>query len=178
MNAVARSSCCRPSGPGYRSADVVSITQREELTVDSTAEVSTVIRGSCKEVWNALTDPDLVREYFMGATVSTDWRVGSPITFSGEWKGGTYEDKGKILVAEPDEQLRFSHWSPSSGTEDAPKNYRVVDIALSDELGSTKVTLTQSNLEGGVTDADRASRDEYEKNWRTVLAGLKSVVEH
>ena len=144
---------------------------------ESTAEVSTIINASHTEVWSALTDPELIPHYFMGATVATDWKVGSPITFEGEWKGNPYQDKGEILVAEPGEQLRFSHWSPMSATEDSPENYHVVDFTLSDESGATKVTLTQSNLQGGVTDADRAARADYEKNWTTVLEGLKNVVE-
>ena len=39
------------------------------------------------------------------------------------------------------------------------------------------MTLRQSNLTGGVTDADREHRSEYEENWATTLRGLKDVVE-
>ena len=37
--------------------------------------------------------------------------------------------------------------------------------------------LTQSNLIGGITQADRDNRADYEKNWSTVLKGLKDEVE-
>lgn len=144
---------------------------------ETTARASTVIDASGKEVWDALTDPEAIRQYFMGATVSTDWLVGSPITFAGEWKGKKYEDKGTILTFRPTAELAFSHWSPMSGSEDAPENYHVVDINLAQKNGATEVVLTQSNLIGGATDADRASRAEYEKNWKSVLQGLKQVVE-
>lgn len=43
--------------------------------------------------------------------------------------------------------------------------------------GGTKVTLEQSNLQGGVSDADRTSRADYEKNWTATLEGLKQVTE-
>ena len=144
---------------------------------DTTAQVSTVVNASTKKVWKALTDPDLIREYYMGATVSTDWQVGSPITFAGEWNGKTYEDKGEILEVRPDEELRYSHWSPMGGTDDAPENYHVIDIVLRADKGSTEVTLTQSNLSGDVTDADRRARDDYENNWTSMLDGLKQTVE-
>jgi len=53
-----------------------------------------------------------------------------------------------------------------------------VHVALDDATGGgTKVTLEQSNLNGKVTDADRKSRGEYEKNWSNTLKGLKKVVE-
>ena len=144
---------------------------------DTTAQVSTVVNAPSKKVWKALTDPALIREYYMGATVSTDWQVGSPITFAGEWKGKTYEDKGKILEVRPDEELRYSHWSPMGGTDDAPENYHVIDIMLRAENGSTEVTLRQSNLSGEVTEADRQARGDYENNWTMMLEGLKKTVE-
>jgi len=141
------------------------------------ARVSTIVDGSRDQVWHALTEPALVGEYFMGATVRSDWSVGSPITFSGEWQGKSFEDKGEILVAEPGKELRFSHWSPLSGSDDTPDNYHVVDITLDADGDTTRVTLSQSNLDGRLTDEDRAQRSDYEKNWSTVLEGLKRVVE-
>jgi len=144
---------------------------------ESTAQVSIAIRAPERKVWAALTDPDLIRQYFMGSDVSTDWNVGSPIIFRGDYNGKRYEDKGKILAFRPNKELKFSHWSPMSGTDDVPKNYNVVDITLDKANGSTEVTLTQSKLDGDITDEDRAHRDDYIKNWTSVLNGLKKVVE-
>ena len=144
---------------------------------DITASASIVIDRPRTDVWKALTDPDLVKQYFMGATVKSDWHVGHPITFSGTWNDKPYEDKGEILSFEPEQEMSYSHWSPLSGTVDEPSNYHVVKIALEDGVVGTKVTLEQSNLEGGATETDRASRDDYEKNWATVLQGLKKVAE-
>ena len=143
-----------------------------------TASASIVIDRSRQEIWKALTEPDLVSQYFMGATVKSDWQVGHPITFSGTWKDKPFEDKGEILSFEPESEMSYSHWSPLSGADDVPDNYHVVHITLDDTVdGGTKVTLEQSNLNGGVTDADRSSRADYEKNWGGVLQGLKKVAE-
>jgi uncharacterized protein YndB with AHSA1/START domain len=142
-----------------------------------TASASIVVDRPRQDVWRALTDPDLVSQYFMGATVKTDWEVGHPITFTGVWKDKPYEDKGEVLEFKPEQELSYSHWSPLSGADDAPENYHVVRIALDDAGGGTKVTLEQSNLMGGVTDADRKSRSEFEKNWSATLKGLKQVAE-
>ena len=60
---------------------------------------SIVVDRPRHQVWKALTDPDLVNQYFMGATVKTDWQVGHPITFSGTWKDKPFEDKGEILTS-------------------------------------------------------------------------------
>jgi uncharacterized protein YndB with AHSA1/START domain len=150
----------------------------EEVTVSgATAEVSIDIRASRQRVWRALTDPDLVQQYFMGARVDTDWQPGSPITFSGEWDGRAFQDKGEVLEFQPGQRLSYSHWSPLSGAPDTQENYHVVTVALSGPDDRTEVRLTQSNLSGEVTEADRASRAQFESNWNQVLNGLKKTAE-
>ena len=50
-----------------------------------------------------------------GTEVSTDWRVGSPITWRGEMNGTAYEDKGEILAADEPTRLSMTHYSPLMG---------------------------------------------------------------
>ena len=142
-----------------------------------TAEATVDINAPRSEVWRSLTDPERIKEYYLGAEVQTDWQVGSPITFKGEWEGKSYEDKGEILDVEPERKLTYSHWSPTGGKPDSPENYHVVDITLDDRDGETQVTLRQSNLRGGATDKDRANREHFEKNWKQMLDGLKQTTE-
>jgi uncharacterized protein YndB with AHSA1/START domain len=144
---------------------------------ETTAEAAVDIIAPRREVWRSLTDPERIKEYYLGAEVQTDWQVGSPITFKGEWDGKSYEDKGEILEVEPERKLSYSHYSPTGGNPDAPENYHVVAITLEDRDGGTHVTLRQSNLRGGATDEDRANREQYEKNWKQMLDGLKETTE-
>ena len=69
------------------------------------AKVTTTINAPPSKVWDALTKPALIKRYLFGTEVTTDWKVGSPITYRGEWQGKTYEDKGKILEIEPGKRL-------------------------------------------------------------------------
>jgi uncharacterized protein YndB with AHSA1/START domain len=142
-----------------------------------TAEATIDIQAPRSEVWRSLTDPGRIKEYYLGAEVQTDWQVGSPIAFKGEWDGKAYEDKGEVLVVEPERKLAYSHWSALSGKPDSPENYHVVEVTLDERDGKTRVTLHQSNLAGGATDEDRANREHYEKNWKQMLRGLKQVTE-
>jgi uncharacterized protein YndB with AHSA1/START domain len=144
---------------------------------EATAEATVDINAPGNEVWRSLTDPAKIKEYYLGAEVRTDWQVGSPITFKGEWEGKSYEDKGEILVFEPERKIAYSHFSPLGGKPDVPENYHVVEVELDERDGTTHVTLRQSNLEGGVTDEDRANRENYEKNWKHMLEGLKKTTE-
>ena len=144
---------------------------------DETAKVSILVDASPKQVWDALVDPVAIKKYFMGTTVTTDWKVGSPISWAGEWKGKPFSDTGEILECEALKVLSYSHWSPLTGADDTPANYHVVTTTLQQTDGGTKVELTQSNLKGGISAADRDSRADYEKNWSTMLQGLKKTVE-
>ena len=133
--------------------------------------VSIIIDAPVSKVWEALTTPQIIKQYFFGTDTHTDWKVGSPIRFTGEWQGKKYEDKGTILSFIPDQQIKYSYWSSMSGTEDNPENYVNVtyDVAKNDE--DTMVTITQDNI------ADEKSKEHSEQNWGKVLADLKTLLE-
>jgi uncharacterized protein YndB with AHSA1/START domain len=143
---------------------------------ETTAQVSRTIPAAPQTVWRTLTTPQTVRRFFFGAEVESDFKVGSPIRFKGEFKGRPYEDHGDILTADPGRRLSFSHFSPLSGAPDTPANYHVVTYDLAVEGDATRVTLTQSNLEGGVKPSDIEHRVEFERNWSAVLEGLSKAV--
>ena len=145
---------------------------------ETTAQVSRTVAAPVEEVWRVLTDARKVGPLFMGSTVETNFHVGSPITFKGEFKGRHYEDKGEILRLEECRRLSFSHFSGMSGAPDEPENYHVVTFDLRPEREGTRVTLTQSNLTGGVRQSDIAHKADYEKTWSMVLDGLDKAVAH
>jgi uncharacterized protein YndB with AHSA1/START domain len=136
-----------------------------------TATAATQIAASTSDVWSALTRPDAIRHYMFGTNVRSTWKIGDTITWSGEMNGRKYKDKGEILAIDPERKLSYSHYSPLSGKPDEPESYHTVTIRLSGSEGSTHVTLTQDR------NPDAKSRSESEKNWNTMLSGLKRYVE-
>ena len=136
-----------------------------------TAEAKTMIHASTSKVWDAITKPDLIKQYLFGTDVISDWKEGSPITYKGEWEGKSFEDKGKILKIEPQKMLRSTHWSPLSGVPDTPENYHTVTYQLTEKNGGTEVTITQDN------NASPDEKSHSEQNWRTVLDGMKKMIE-
>jgi uncharacterized protein YndB with AHSA1/START domain len=138
---------------------------------DYVAQASTTIDAPSKEVWQALVDPEMISQYMFGTKVNSDWKVGTEITWSGDWKGEPYQDKGTILGIEPERSLRYSHFSPLSGKPDIPDNYHTVTIELSRGGPATTVTLTQDN-----NDTPEA-KTHSEQNWQSMLDELKNLVE-
>jgi uncharacterized protein YndB with AHSA1/START domain len=130
------------------------------------------IHATRGEVWEALTDPDKVKQYLHGTEMSTDWKEGSPIVWRGEWKGRSYEDKGTVLAVQTEKLLRYTHWSPMGGSEDTPENYHTVTYELAGDDGKTTLTLSQDN-NPSQEEADKMA----DNNWGPVLNGLKEMVE-
>ncbi len=122
-------------------------------------------------VWNALVDPQAIKQYMFGADVVTDWLEGSPIIWKGMWQGKPFEDKGVILQYNPAHTLQYSHFSPLSGVPDKPENYHTVTVELAEEGRQTSVTLSQ---DGNASDEER---DHSAMNWEMMLAALKQFVE-
>ncbi len=135
------------------------------------AKTSISINAPASQVWDALTKPELIKQYLFGTTVTTDWKVGSPITYKGEWQGKAYEDKGKVLKVEPGKLLVSTFWSSLSGVPDAPENYNTVSYELSAQGAGTKLTVTQDN------NANQEEADHSKQNWDMVLQGLKKLLE-
>jgi len=91
---------------------------------DFISETSIVIKAPVTKVWESLVNPEIAKKYFWGAEVSTGWKIGSPITFRGEFNGNKYEEKGEILQFIPESLLEYSHWSSLEGIPDVLENYR------------------------------------------------------
>lgn len=123
-------------------------------------------------VWAALTDPEQIRRYMFDTVVETDWRVGAAITWSGEFDGKTYQDKGQILEFEPTTLLKLTHFSPLTGQPDVPENYHTITFQLGDQGQRTVLTLSQDN------NATAEEAEHSANTWRTMLANLKNVVEN
>src|SRR5688572_18586753 len=104
------------------------------------------IKAPASRVWQALTDPALIKQYLFGTDTVTDWKKGSSIIWSGEYQGKAYQDKGTIIDVIPEKLLHTTHYSPMTGKEDKPENYHHVIYKLSPENGNTKISVTQDNI--------------------------------
>lgn len=142
------------------------------MTANFVAKKQITVNAPSDVVWRALTDPAMVRQYMHGTNMQTDWTVGSPITWKGEWQGKTYEDKGTVVAVEPKKLLKITHWSPMGGSEDKPENYHTVTYELAEHGQETILTLEQDN-----NPSQEAANTMAEQNWGPVLDGLKAAAE-
>ena len=137
-------------------------------------EVDTIIGVDAGAVWKAMTGKQSAM--FPGAKVETDWKVGHPISFSGDWKGKPFKDHGEIQTLKEKRELSFSHWSETGGKAERPENYHIVRYELEPEGSKTRVTLSQINM-GPKQEIDAKTKAEFTKNWTMMLEGLKQAAE-
>jgi len=123
------------------------------------------------KVWESLVNPEIAKTYFWGAEVTTDWQVGSPIIFSGEFNGNKYEEKGTILQFKPEKLLQYTHWSNLEGIPDVPENYRQWSFELLAEGPNVTLSITEDNIP---TEQQRKRSDEF---WNEVLNTIKQLLE-
>jgi uncharacterized protein YndB with AHSA1/START domain len=87
------------------------------------ASQSIEINATCESVWDTMTNPEKIKVYLYGTETNTDWKVGSPIVFQGNYEGHVYNDKGNVLEVKENELLKYNYWSSMSGTEGKIENY-------------------------------------------------------
>jgi uncharacterized protein YndB with AHSA1/START domain len=138
---------------------------------DHVSRASAAIKASSAAVWGALVCADAAKKYFFGAKLDCDWTEGSPIAFTGEFRGNAYREKGTILRCSPESLLRYSHWSDLEGLPDVPENYRTWTFRIAAEGAGVVLSVTEDNIP---TEDKRARSDEF---WQGVFSTIKEIVE-
>ncbi len=130
-----------------------------------------IIKAPLQKVWDALTKPELVKQWQYGSDLTTDWKVGSDIRFSTEWEGTLFEQWGKVLEMIPQQLIKYSLFAPRPGLEDKPENYFVMNYILSEEEDAVMVKIIQEDNRPG------AVQEEPQGEENPVLSGLKKLLE-
>ena len=141
------------------------------MSANLIAKASTNISAPASRVWEALTNPELIKKYLFGTQAVSDWKEGSSLEFKGEWEGKKYLDKGIILKSEPEKLFQYTYLSSFSNLPDLPENYSNVTYELYEENGETILNVKQENV------ANEAARQHSQKNWEYVLKTLKELLE-
>jgi uncharacterized protein YndB with AHSA1/START domain len=140
-----------------------------------TSVSSVTINASPRAVWAALTDAVYVARWQYGSLLSTDWRVGSPIRFTTQWQGETFEQWGTVLSFDEPTLVRYTLFAPRPDLADVPENYFTMTYELNGADDSMTVVITQSDPRVSDTSGDANDEDSDEEN--PVLLALKGVAE-
>jgi uncharacterized protein YndB with AHSA1/START domain len=127
------------------------------------------IRTTPQKLWEALTDPKFMRQYWFGTTIESDWKKGSPWKMA--YPDGTLTDSGKILEIDPPRRLvlQWQHeWREDIKAEGPGR----CTIELEPAGKAVKLTIThesdqpESKLIAAVSGG-----------WPSIVSNLKSLLE-
>ena len=137
----------------------------------------TYIRATPEKVWEALTDPQMIRKYWFGITAECDWKPGSPWRL--KFEDGRTADTGEILESDPPRRLVI-RWRNEFKPELKAAGYSrcTMEIEMADyypNFGGKAVKLTithEAEAEQGAPLIEAVSG-----GWPKVLSNLKSLLE-
>src|SRR5947209_11590518 len=129
----------------------------------------TFIRTTPPNLWEALTEPQFVRQYWFNTTVECGWKKGSP------WKmvrpDGSLTDTGEILEIDPPRRMVIrwqNEWNPELKAEGPSR----CTFELEPTGKAVKLTITHE-LERPASKFIAA----VSQGWPIVLSNLKSLLE-
>ncbi|MGZ3273718.1 MAG: SRPBCC family protein [Caulobacteraceae bacterium] len=136
---------------------------------DSTFIYVTYIRTTPQTLWRALTTPEFIGQYWLGATAEAEWRKGGP------WKlvfpDGRVADSGEIVDFEPERLLVIkwrNEWSPEFKEEGW--SFCTMELEPMDDAVKLTVSHTMERENAKFIGAVGGG-------WPRILSNLKSLLE-
>jgi DNA-binding transcriptional ArsR family regulator len=147
-------------------AGLSEIKERLERTMEKVYEI--YIHTTPEALWRAITDPEIRAKYNFGASVNSDWKVGSPMKM-GVTGIGMELGEGEILEIDPPRRLVHTMqalWSDDVKAEGATRvSWDIVQVA-----DSCHLTVTHDQMREG-------AHSEIYGGWPMILSGLKTWLE-
>ena len=126
------------------------------------------IETTPEKLWQALTSSEFTRQYWFGAEVRSNWKVGSPFALTLD---GEVTDSGEILESDPPRRLSYSFKHQLFEEMRHEPATRVV-FTIEPHGGIVKLTVTHEGFIEGSKLLGAVS-----KGWPAILSGLKSLLE-
>lgn len=129
------------------------------------------INAGIAKVWEAITNPELTRQYMFNSEVISGWNKGSSVL----WRDADNKKvhvKGIITDIKPGEYLETSDLSIDSGLEDKESNYSRVRYELKKDNDKTLLYLTEDKF-----NSDYKRYIDADNFWTAVIKRMKELLE-
>ena len=124
----------------------------------------TQIRTTPAKLWEALTNPDFIQQYWFGCRNTSTWQVGDVI--ESRDPDGELAWHGKILKSVPEQEVVFTF---DHLTDEPPSTVR---FKIEPQKDTVQLTITHEDfLEVS------AIRDRVKNGWPAIIEGIKSLLE-
>lgn len=137
------------------------------------------IRTSAERVWQVLTDPAITPKYMYGCTALSDWQVGSPLLWEGEYEGHKMVFvKGVVEEYRSPERLKYSVIDPQATYADIPSNHLHVTYLINETSDGVRLTVIQNGFETAA-EGEKRYTEVYNQGlgWQPILEEIKRLAE-
>jgi len=127
------------------------------------------IKTTPEKLWQALTTPRFIKQYWAGVDTASDWKVGSAWTM--KFPEGRVADTGTIVEFRPPERMVIkwrNEWNPEMKEE----GFSRCTFDLEKAEGAVKLTVTH-----GIDIVNSTFIEAVSGGWPLVLSNLKSLLE-
>lgn len=127
------------------------------------------IRTTTSKLWEALTDPQFIRQYWFDTIVECAWKKGS--TWKMARPDGSLTDSGEILEIDPPRRVVIrwrNEWKPELNAEGPSR----CTIELEPVDSSVKLTITHE-----IERPNSPFITAVSSGWPRILSNLKSLLE-
>jgi uncharacterized protein YndB with AHSA1/START domain len=138
----------------------------EEARMEKVFEI--YIKTTPERLWEAITDPDMRRQYSFGCRVTSDWTPGSRVEMTGPDGTGVWAE-GKVLEVERPRRLvetMLALWSEDVKREGPSR----ITWEIEPVGDSCRLTVTHDELR-------EDAHGELYGGWPMILSGLKTLLE-
>ena len=129
----------------------------------------TYIRTTPERVWEALTQPETIKQFWFGVTAESDWKPGSSWRLL--FEDGRVADTGEILESDPPRRLVIK-WRNEFKPELKAEGYATCTMDVEPAGEAVKLTITHS-----MERADSQFIAGVSGGWPRILSNLKSLLE-
>ncbi|WP_028776232.1 SRPBCC domain-containing protein [Shimazuella kribbensis] len=132
------------------------------------------IDGTLEQVWNALVDPEYVKQMYFGSVIESTFKVGDTLAYVGPGADGdqTIHVYGKILAFKPNSLLSFTHFTGKVYNPDTENFESRITYSLDQAGEVVKLTLVHDQW----TDNDPSYLGS-QKYWPIGLSMMKTLIE-
>ena len=130
---------------------------------------ATYIKTTPERLWQALTGPEFIKQYWFGMDIEAEWKPGG--AWALKFADGRLADAGQILELEPEKRLVIrwrNEWSPELNAE----GWSLCVMEIEPEGDAVKLTVTHS-----IDHEDSKLIPAVSGGWPKILSNLKSLLE-
>lgn len=130
-------------------------------------ELVIFIRATPTEIWRAITDPEMTRNYYYGTEIKSDWTPGA--RWTSESGDELYLDGQILEVEEPHRLVQTFHvaWPDEDAFNDPPSTQTWEITPMGD---ASRVSIVHEGM-------GQATREYVEDGWEIILSGMKTLLE-